>query len=85
MRALGVSQSALRGHQSINGLRGRKNWGLVGNRGLDQGGMTINSIFLQPRRRARQLELPKALPNIPLAGLQGVLFIRVTRSGKFFR
>lgn len=46
MRALGVSQSALRAHQSINGLRRRKNWGLVGKRGLDQGGMTINSIFL---------------------------------------
>lgn len=81
---LGISQSALRGHQSVSGLKGRKSWGLVGKRGLDQGGMTINSVFLQPRGRASQLELPESLPNMPLAGLQGVLFIRVTRFGKFF-
>lgn len=43
---LGISQSTLKGHQSVSGLKGKENWGLVGKTGLDQGRRTINSVFL---------------------------------------
>lgn len=42
----GVSQSTLWGHLSVSDLKGRENWGLVGNRALHQGGMSINRVFL---------------------------------------